>query len=83
MSGSEQRIGDFRIICDFSGFKGWASESTMTWDGRRVLNRFLGEEQQRHPQDLVKAVRDDPRVSNPRPETADVFLTSDVLPSDL
>jgi hypothetical protein len=26
----QQRVGDFRVTCDFSGFKVWASETVMT-----------------------------------------------------
>lgn len=84
MSGYEQRIGDFRVICDYSGFKCWASETAMTWDGYRVHRRFIGQEASRHPQDLVRGVPDDPSVKNPRPEGTDVFLTpNQVTPSSL
>lgn len=82
MSGGS-RLGDYRVICDFSGFKCWASETGMTWDGYRVLKRFLGSEYTRHPQDLVRGVADDPSVRNPRPEAPDTFLAARVLPTDL
>jgi hypothetical protein len=82
--GDEQRIGDFRVLCDYSGFKVWASETVMTWNGFRVHRRFAGKEQFRHPQDLVRGVNDDPSVKNPRPEPADTFLNpGDVTPSSL
>lgn len=83
MSGSEQRIGDYRVLCDRSGFKVWASETVTTWDGLRVHRRFAGKETQRHPQELVRGVPDNQNVPNPRPEPADVFLSSPVLASDL
>lgn len=84
MSGYEQRIGDWRVICDASGFKCWASETALTWDGKRVLRRFLGEEGQRHPQDLVRGKPDDQRVAWTRPEATDTFLAvGDVTPADL
>lgn len=84
MSGHEQRPGDFRVICDYSGFKCWASETAMTWNGYRVLRRFLGAEASRHPQELVRGVTDDPSVRNPRPEATDTFLEpTDVTPSSL
>lgn len=80
----EQRPGDWRFICQMSGFKGWASESALTWDGRRVLRRFLGEEGQRHPQDLVRGRPDDQRVPWSRPEATDTFLSpGDVTQDDL
>lgn len=80
----EQRVGDYRVICDASGFKCWASETVKTWDNRRVLRRFVGEEVERHPQDFVRGVVDDQRVPDPRPERPDVFLTpGSVTPDDL
>lgn len=83
MSGDEQRPGDWRVICDYSGFKCWASETVLTWNGFRVLRRFAGEETRRHPQDLVRGRTDDQRVPWARPEPTDVFLSAPVLPSDL
>lgn len=84
MSGHEQRPGDWRVICDASGFLCWASETVKTWDNKRVLRRFAGEETQRHPQDLVRGKPDDQRVPWARPESADVFLSpGDVSQDDL
>lgn len=84
MKGDEQRIGDYRIICDFSGFKCWASETVKTWDGFRVHRRFVGTEQVRHPQDFVTGVNDDQSVRDPRPEAADTFINpGDVTPASL
>lgn len=78
----EQRPGDFRVICDRSGFKCWASETVVEWNGLRVLKRFA--DVTRHPQDFVRGVKDNPSVSNPRPEGADVFLSpGDVTPESL
>lgn len=82
--GDEQRVGDFRRICDFSGFKVWNSECVRTWNGLVVHRRFVGSETQRHPQEFVRGVRDDQSVPNPRPEPADTFLApGDVTPGDL
>lgn len=84
MSGDEQRAGDWRVICDRSGFKVWASECVKTWDGLRVHRRFVGDEQQRHPQDLVRGVPDRQAVAWTRPEATDVFLSAgSVTPADL
>lgn len=83
MSG-EQRVGDHLVLCDYSGFKVWASETVKTWDGFRVHRRFVGEEQSRHPQELVRGRVDNQRVPDPRPEPTDVFLApGDVSASDL
>lgn len=77
----EQRPGDFRIICDASGFKGWASDTVIQWDGKRVLKRFA---EQRHPQDFLRGVKEDVTVKNARPDTDPVFLSpGDVTPADL
>lgn len=74
------RLDDYRVICDASGFKCWASETAIQWDGARVLKRFLDN---RNPQDFVRAVPDNQRVNNPRAEPPDQFISSPVLPSDL
>jgi hypothetical protein len=80
MAADGDHKGDSRAICDRSGFKCWNSELVTEWTGMRVLRRFA---EPRHPQDFVRGRPDDQRVSNPRPESDDVFLTTDVLPSDL
>lgn len=80
MSGHEQRIGDYRVICEASGFKVWKSDTVRQWDGFMVDRRFVDK---RNPQDLLKAKPDNPGVREPRPEPADVFLSSQVTQDDL
>lgn len=76
--------GDYRVICDFSGFKAWASECVKTWDGCFVLRRFAGSETRRHPQEYVRGRAENTSVPIARPEATDVFLApGDVTPSDL
>jgi len=75
--------GDYRVLCDASGSKVWASETALTWDRRRVHRRFLGQEATRHPQEFVRAVRDNQSVPNPRPESADQFIVGIVRPDTL
>lgn len=70
------RLDDYHLYCDASGFKCWASETVVQWDGARVLARFADK---RNPQDFVRAVPDDQRVPNPRPEPADVYLGENIL----
>lgn len=77
MSGAP---GDFRVICDRSGRKVWASETVLQWNGLRVLRRFSD---QQHPQEFASAVRESASVRDPRPEAADNFLSAPVLPGDL
>lgn len=76
----EQRPGDYRVVCDRSGFNCWASETVIEWNGLRVLERFS---EQRHPQDFIKAVPDNQTVPNPRPVQPDTFIETRVLPEDL
>jgi hypothetical protein len=66
---SEQRIGDWRVICDASGIKCWASETVLQWNGLRVLRRFA--DLSRHPQDFVRGIPDKPQVPWTRPEPSD------------
>lgn len=84
MNGHEQRIGDYRVICDYSGFKVWASECVKTWDGYLVHRRFAGEETRRHPQDLVRGRPERTVAPNARPEPTDTFLSvGQVTPDSL
>lgn len=67
-------------ICDRSGFKVRQSDMVTEWNGARVAKRFS---EPRHPQDFVRAVRDDQTVPNARPEAADVFISSPITAADL
>ena len=76
-----QRLGDYRVICDYSGFKVWASECRMTWDGYFVHQKYW---EPRNQQDFVRGRVDRQTVSPTRPEQTDNFITSaDVSPEDL
>lgn len=76
--------GDPYTICDFSGWKVRMSETVRTWNGLRVARRFVGEETQRHPQDLVRGRADRQIVEDARSEPADSFLDpGDVTEDDL
>lgn len=62
------RLGRVKMICDYSGFAGYDDEMVKTWNGFYVLRRFAGEETQRHPQELVRSVREGvPGVTRPEP----------------
>lgn len=74
------RLGDYRVICDRSGFKCWASETVIQWDGLRVVARFADV---RNPQDFLKAMPEGPGPKDARPEAPDVYQVGRVLPSDL
>lgn len=62
--------GDFKRICDVSGFLVKASETRMQWDGLIVR---LEDWTPRNPQDFVRGRADRQRVPRPRPEAADKF----------
>jgi hypothetical protein len=81
----EQRMGDWKFVCAYSGFVGWASESALTWQGHRVLKRFLGQEAQRHPQEAPgPVITDEGRVPWAQPEGTFTFRSSTaVTPADL
>lgn len=57
--------GDFYRICDRTGFKVRASETTKEWTNQIVRNKSW---ETRHPQDFVRGVPDHQRVIDPRPE---------------
>lgn len=85
MSTSGQRPGDWKFVCAFSGFVGWASESALTHDGHRVLRRFLGSEGQKHPQEAAYSpIQGEGRVPWARPEATATFREpTDVTAADL
>lgn len=72
----EQRIGDWKVICDRTGFECWASETVLEWNGLRVRRQSA---EQRHPQDFVRGVPDNPTVPFTRPESADVFIATNAV----
>jgi hypothetical protein len=72
------RPGDHKIVCDRTGFTVWASETTREWTGAVVRG---GSYEPRHPQDFVRAKRDQQAVPDPRPPEIERFqgpLTTEV-----
>jgi hypothetical protein len=82
MNDHDERPGEWKFVCEFSGFVGYASESALTWDGKRVLRRFLGEEGSRHPQDFVRVTPDKQSVPWSRPEATAVFVEAGSVTAD-
>jgi hypothetical protein len=70
-STTRGRQGDFLRVCERSGFTVWASDTVRQWDGL-IVRKDLAEE--RHPQDFLRARRDNMRVPDPRPEPTPVFV---------
>lgn len=65
---------DYKVQCDESGQVVLASQTRMTYDGKRVYYKYWYEQ---HPQELmVKAMNEKITVDNPRPRNLkDVSLT--------
>lgn len=64
-STTRARNGDFLRICDRSGFTFWASDTEKEWTGAIVARRYA---EARHPQDFLRARRDNMRIPDPRPD---------------
>lgn len=74
-------MGDYNVICDYSGFKVKASRCKKTWDGFLVDRRFW---EPRQPQDFVRGRKDNQTVPIARPYQEPVFITeSDINSEDL
>lgn len=69
MSNDHFVKGDYNAICDFCGQKFKASKLRKNWQGFMVCERDW---ELRHPQDAVRAKKDDQSVPWTRPESADV-----------
>jgi hypothetical protein len=69
-STTRGRQGDFLRVCDRSGFTVWASDTVKEWSGLIVCKGFA---EPRHPQDYLRARREDMRVPDARPEPAAQF----------
>lgn len=63
--------GAHNVICDRTGFKVKSTDVSQEWNGL-VVRRASWEA--RHPQDFVRAVRDDQSVGIPRPVIAGTYI---------
>jgi len=64
--------GNPNSICDRSGFKVKKSTTRKEWNGLTVRDKDW---EARHPQDYVRGREDRQSVHEPRPESANTFLT--------
>ena len=71
MSRQKLRHGDFWRICDRTGFRVPASQTVREWNGLIVRS---GVSEARHPQDFVRAKRENMRVPDPRPPPVDAYI---------
>lgn len=75
------RPGDWLARCDMTGFRQYASDCRMQWNGLFVRSQSF---ELRNAQDFVRGRPDDQTVPIARPESDPVFLdTNDVQPGDL
>lgn len=65
MMSRKLRNGDFWRICDRSGMRVPASKTTKEWNGMIVRDDLY---EARHPQDFIRGIPDNMRVTDPRPE---------------
>ena len=65
------RPGEYWIIDDVTGLKVRSSKTREQWDGSIVDKRYFDE---RHPQDLIRAIPDNPAVETSRPPSVDLFI---------
>jgi hypothetical protein len=65
------RDGDHLVVCDRSGFTVWASETVREWNGLIVHKRFY---EARHPQDYLRARRENLTIPDARPEPTAIFI---------
>ena len=59
-----------KFICAVDGFEYYSEDKAIRWDGVIVAKR---NNNSRQPQDLIRAVKDDPSIRDAQPEPADRF----------
>jgi len=64
--------GDWNAICDVCGFKFKASELKERWDGLKVCEKDW---ETRHPQELIRPIREQQALPWTRPEGTDQFVS--------
>lgn len=77
--------GDWNALCDVCGFKRKASQLTSRWDGLMVCEPTVkqGCWEMRHPQELIRPIRDQLPLPWTRPESTDRFVDPTCSPSGL
>ena len=67
------KFGSWNVICDRCGVKRKHDQVRKEWTGLIVCSEKCWEP--RHPQNFVRAVRDDQSVPFTRPEATDIFVS--------
>jgi hypothetical protein len=65
------KLGDHLVVCDRTGFTRYASQTRKEWNGLRTWTRAWFP---RQPQDLVRGLKDDIYVDDPRPRGISEFI---------
>jgi hypothetical protein len=65
------KLGDHLVVCDRTGFTRYASQTRKEWNGLRTWTRAWFP---RQPQDLVRGLKDDLFVDDPRPRGIATFV---------
>ena len=71
MKNRKKFRGRHKFICDIDGMEYYSEDKRIRWDGAICHKDNI---ESRHPQDLIKAVKEDISVKNPRPEGPDRFV---------
>lgn len=71
---SNYKKGSWNVIDDVSGFKTKAHKVRKRWDGLYVTKDNW---EPRHPQDFLRATKEDMTVPFVRPRHADIFVEQD------
>ena len=70
MKGKKFR-GRHKFVCDVDGMEYYSEDKRIRWDGAVVHKNNW---EPRHPQDLIKAVKEDTSIKDARPEQPDTFV---------
>lgn len=71
MARKPARLGEYKAYCDRTGFREYASDMRMQWNGLWVRKESW---EPRQPQDYVKSKRDNQSVPIARPGTEIKFI---------
>lgn len=66
------KLGDWNAVCDVCGFEFKASQLRKRWDGQMVCSKDF---ETRHPQDLIRTIREHGGVAWARPEPTETFVS--------
>ena len=73
------RNGTYKVVCDRSGFIVDAKDCKMQWNGLFVRKELWEE---RHPQDMLRPVRERLAPPIPRPIGESVFLSANEVTAE-